>query len=158
MRSSRTVRPRSAKKRARSSPFPRAEIRRFDVFAEWNRLKGLEEMHLTPGEAKAYGLAVAKVVAGRRGRPGEARPRLAGGEETTAHAGRPGRHDWWRMLGNAREFDGAIAGRMGKEFYRTVFRPALFRAWKKGLEYVGIRDSIREDWNRRRAEAERPVQ
>ncbi len=154
MKSRRAARSRTAGKRSGTAPLPEAEIRRFDVFAEWNRLKGLEEKRLSAVEAKAYGLAVAKVVAGRRCRPGEPRPRHEAGEGAAGPSGGPGRHDWWRTLANAREFDGVIAGRMGKEFYRAVFRPALFRAWKKGLEYAGIRDSIREDWNRRRSRAE----
>src|SRR5690348_11106335 len=46
---------------------PRAPIRRFDVFAEYNRLKGLRQ-GLDEPHARGYGLWVAKVVAsGRRG-------------------------------------------------------------------------------------------
>jgi hypothetical protein len=45
---------------------PRAEIRRFDIFAEWNRLKARHHHHLPEPEAQAYGLAVAKVVAARK--------------------------------------------------------------------------------------------
>ena len=47
-------------------PAPQAEIRRFDIFAEWNRLKAHHSHHLPEAEAQAYGLAVAKVVAGRK--------------------------------------------------------------------------------------------
>jgi len=47
-------------------PTPHAEIRRFDIFAEWNRLKALHSHYLPEAEAQAYGLAVAKVVAGRK--------------------------------------------------------------------------------------------
>jgi hypothetical protein len=148
----RTARARAGKRRASTPRLPEAEVRRFDVFAEWNRLKALEELKLPPADAKAYGLAVAKVVAGRRGRPGEARRSSRASDRTEGGAGHPRREDWWRGFGSAREFDGDIVGRMGKEFYRTAFQPALSRAWKSGMDYVGIRDSIREEWNRRRAE------
>jgi len=45
---------------------PRAPIRRFDVFAEWNRIRALKEYGFSEDDAKAYGLAVAKVVAARK--------------------------------------------------------------------------------------------
>ena len=45
---------------------PQAEIRRFDVFAEWNRLKARHHHHWPEPQAQAYGLAVAKVVAARK--------------------------------------------------------------------------------------------
>ena len=45
-------------------PAPQSEIRRFDVFAEWNRLKARHSHRLPETDAQAYGLAVAKVVAG----------------------------------------------------------------------------------------------
>jgi hypothetical protein len=45
---------------------PRAEIRRFDIFAEWNRLKARHHHDLPEAAAQAYGLAVAKVVAARK--------------------------------------------------------------------------------------------
>jgi hypothetical protein len=130
---------------------PEAEIRRFDVFAEWNRLKAQADLHLAAADAKAYGLAVAKVVAGRRGRPGEPRPSGVAGQGPRPPAGHAGRREWWRMFGSAREFDGEIVGRMGRQFYRSEFRPALRRAWESGQEYVGIRDAIRAEWNRRRS-------
>src|SRR5690242_8687464 len=44
---------------------PRAPIRRFDVFAEYNRDKSIEE-GMPPDEAEGHGLWVAKVVASRR--------------------------------------------------------------------------------------------
>ncbi|MEO2082551.1 MAG: hypothetical protein ABGX12_00820, partial [Desulfurobacteriaceae bacterium] len=45
---------------------PQAPIRRFDVFAEWNKIKAVKELGFPEDEAKAYGLAVAKVVAARK--------------------------------------------------------------------------------------------
>ena len=44
---------------------PLKSIRRFDVFAEVNRLKALQEGR-PEDEAKGYGIWLAKVVAGRR--------------------------------------------------------------------------------------------
>lgn len=134
----------------RSNSEPAAEIRRFDVFAEWNRLKAREDLRLASADAKAYGLAVAKVVAGRRGRPGDPRPSDRAPRHGRDRSGHPGRQDWWRLFGSAREFDQVIVDRMGREFYRSKFRPALGKAWKRGAEYVGIRDSIRQEWNLRR--------
>jgi hypothetical protein len=51
---------------AQATPAPQAEIRRFDIFAEWNRLKACHSHRLSETDAQAYGLAVAKVVAGRK--------------------------------------------------------------------------------------------
>jgi hypothetical protein len=51
---------------AQTTLTPQAEIRRFDIFAEWNRLKARQRSHLPEAEAQAYGLAVAKVVAARK--------------------------------------------------------------------------------------------
>jgi hypothetical protein len=45
---------------------PKSEIRRFDIFAEWNRIKARERYHLPNDAASAYGLAVAKIVAARK--------------------------------------------------------------------------------------------
>ena len=48
---------------------PKAAVRRFDVFAEYNRQTALDQGS-TPAQAKGYGLWVAKVVAARRyGKP-----------------------------------------------------------------------------------------
>ncbi|MBI3951095.1 MAG: hypothetical protein HY314_11655 [Acidobacteria bacterium] len=51
---------------ATEAPKPKTEIRRFDIFAEWNRLKARHRLHLSEADASAYGLAVAKVVAARK--------------------------------------------------------------------------------------------
>jgi hypothetical protein len=104
---------------------PRAEIRRFDVFAEWNRIKARTQPHCSEADARAYGLAVAKVVAARKGagaRPAQRRE----GKRHTRHEDRT--EAWWEHLGLAREFEQKIVGRMGKSFYRGVFRPAVRRA------------------------------
>jgi hypothetical protein len=45
---------------------PKAEIRRFDIPAEWNRIKARERHHLPDDAASAYGLAASKIVAARK--------------------------------------------------------------------------------------------
>lgn len=130
---------------------PGAEIRRFDVFAEWKRLDALDRLEFPPAQAKAYGIAVANMVAGRRRRPAPARPPVTTRDEDPTKAGDRARQDWGRFLGSAAEFDDIIVRRMGRDFYRTVFRPALREAWGSGLDYEEIRDSIRAGWNRRQA-------
>lgn len=49
-----------------AEPIPTANIRRFDVFGEWNRLLGAERHKLNAAEARAFGIAVAKIVAARK--------------------------------------------------------------------------------------------
>jgi hypothetical protein len=123
---------------------PRAEIRRFDIFAEWNRLKARQQHKLAEAEAQAYGLAVAKVVAARKfsgHRP----------EQLREWKGRARRADvteaWWEHLGSSREFEQTIIARMGKTFYRRVFQPSLRAAWRAGQKYEQIRDQLRQGWN-----------
>jgi hypothetical protein len=80
------------------------------------------------------------------------RPPSGAAHGSKRRAGRPAGPDWWRAFGSAGEFDRTIVGRMGRDFYREAFVPAMLREWKRGLQYVAIRDSIRSEWNRRRAE------
>ena len=128
-------------------PAPHAEIRRFDIFAEWNRLKARHSHHLPETEAQAYGLAVAKVVAGRKF--GHSRPPQE--SEWRRRARRDDvSEEWWRHLGSSQEFSQKIVERMGKTFYRRVFQPALRRAWREGKKYEEIRDQLRAEWNARR--------
>ena len=126
---------------------PHAEIRRFDIFAEWNRLKARHSHQLLEAEAQAYGLAVAKVVAGRKF--AHSRP-----HEVSEWRQRARRDDvsevWWTHLGSSQEFTAKIVERMGKTFYRRVFQPALRRAWREGKKYEEIRDQLRVEWNTRR--------
>ena len=126
---------------------PRASIRRFDIFAEWNRLKARDRHHMREPEARAYGLAVAKVVASRKlhGAPPEQASELK----------RRARQDdvaepWWEHLGSDAEFERTIIRRMGEAFYHDIFQPAIARAWDAGQSYEDIRDTLREDWNARR--------
>lgn len=51
---------------------PRRPIRRFDIFAEYNRLKGLDK-GMDGAHAKGYGLWLAKVVASGGGRRASSR-------------------------------------------------------------------------------------
>src|SRR6476659_6314473 len=98
----------------------RTQIRRFDIFAEWNRLKARTRHKMSEAEARAYGLAVAKVVAARK---------LHGAApEQTRDLKRRARQDevdepWWEHLGSSEEFEQKIVGRMGQAFYREAFQP-----------------------------------
>ena len=126
---------------------PRAQIRRFDIFAEWNRLKAHARHKMGEPDARAYGLAVAKVVASRKlyGAPPEQKSDLK----------RRARQDdlaepWWEHLGSDAEFERTIIRRMGEAFYHDVFQPAIARSWDAGQSYEDIRDKLREEWNARR--------
>jgi hypothetical protein len=126
-------------------PVPKREIRRFDIFAEWNRLKGRTKAKLSEADARAYGLAVAKIVAARKFSghdPAQVKElkRKAKEEEV----GEP----WWEHMGSAEEFARKVVARMGEEFYREVFQPAVKKAWEGDQRYEEIRDSLREPWNR----------
>jgi hypothetical protein len=123
------------------APKPKAAIRRFDIFAEYNRQQALKT-GMPADQAKGYGLWKAKLVAGRRfGRKSEP----AGPDEIAARKGRK-----WRRLDDkpqtAKLFDKEIVARMGPDFYRRVFVPAIRDALEAGHDYFSIRDSLRRDW------------
>ncbi len=124
---------------------PRQAIRRFDVFAEYNRLKALKKGRPLD-EAKGYGLWVAKVVAARRFAPSAAaKPR--GEEERAAEAPEEHRYhtlDCKEQTGEL--FDRDIVDRMGPDFYKDVFAPTVARHFEAGDRYEAIRDSIRKNW------------
>lgn len=125
---------------------PRAPIRRFDVFAEYNRIKAQKEKKLSAAKAKGYGLWVAKVVAAQKfGRMPRPKPGEKGKEEKEKFDERK-----WHDLGGVPQtdklFDKEIVNRMGKEFYSEVFSPAISQAYDEGKDYVDIRDSIRAEW------------
>ena len=144
---------------------PRLPIRRFDVFAEYNRLQALKKGQ-DDAHAKGYGLWVAKVVAsggGRRGADGvsgsERRTEEGGGKAEGGRQAVEGRQaavsgqrseDEWHMLGDEAQtdelFDKEIVRRMGEDFYRQVFAPAMAAAFEAGKSYEGIRDTIRKEW------------
>jgi hypothetical protein len=95
--------------------------------------------------AKGYGLWVAKVVAARKfGRlPKE-------GEEVSAEEKKRRRRRKWRVLSGQAQtdklFDHQIVERMGEEFYREVFEPAVRAAREDGKEYEEVRDRLRRRW------------
>jgi hypothetical protein len=137
---------------------PRMPVRRFDVFAEYNRLRGLTR-GLDEPHAKGYGLWVAKVVASGGGRRGSAKlePRGAKGESGERPEQPQQANQEWHYLGDEPQtgalFDREIVRRMGPEFYSTVFAPAIASAFEQGKSYEGIRDTIRKDWKPARANA-----
>src|SRR5581483_7234436 len=123
---------------------PFANIRRFDIFAEWSRLTAREKHHLPEAKARAYGLAVAKVVAARK---------FSGYEphQVRDMKQRARRQDssepWWEPLASDEEFERKIVRRMGEPFYKEVFQPAIRQAWDAGKDYEEIRDLMRAPWN-----------
>ena len=129
---------------------PRQAIRRFDVFAEYRKQEE-EARGLPADEAKGYGLWVAKVVAarvyGRASAIGLARGRGGDGEREEKERLKDGK---WHLLGDEVQddtrFDAEIVRRMGAEFYREAFEPAIRAAREAGASYEQIRDSIRREW------------
>jgi hypothetical protein len=126
---------------------PRFPIRRFDVFADYNRVKN-EAVGMPADQAKGRAVWIAKVVAGRRGggavaaEPGQKR-----GEGGAPHEEA---EDKFRSVGGVPQtdatFDKEIVDRMGQEFYHEVFHPAIKQAFKEGRRYEDIRDTIRKAW------------
>jgi hypothetical protein len=104
---------------------PKRPIRRFDIFAEYNRLKGLDSKDLDEAHAKGYGLWVAKVVASGGGRRavGEQRETAAekqpGAQKGHEHAKAPSAQQEWHELGGEPQpdalFDREITGCMGPD-------------------------------------------
>ena len=147
-------------------PAPKRSIRRFDIFAEYNRIKK-EQDGLPPDQAKGYGIWVAKVVASGRtgvrrlaragpagppgGRPGgpDGERGAAGEHEPAAQPPEPK----FRDLGGEPQtdvlFDREIIARMGEDFYASVFSPAVAQAVREGKSYEAIRDSLRAQWKPR---------
>ena len=127
---------------------PDAPIRRFDVFAEYNRMQKVQE-GMSGDLAKGYGLWLAKVVAARKFGRIKAPSDLdrAYQEEIKQKKYPPSK---WRRLSGKKQtdkmFHKEIVARMGGEFYQEVFSPAIQKAFREGKSYVNIRDSIRRDW------------
>ena len=122
---------------------PKATVRRFDVFAEYNRLKARKEGE-SAAQAKGYGLWVAKVVAAQKfGRMPKPTGEHKEGEEKKP---RKKWHDLSGIPQTDKLFDKEIINRMGKEFYSKVFSPAVKEAFDEGQSYVQIRDAIRREW------------
>lgn len=135
-------------------PHPKQTIRRFDVFAEYNRLKGLRT-GLDEPHAKGYGLWVAKVVASGGGRHTGSATHRESREGDKEQKDQGERHEkapeqeWHELSGEPQTdklFDHEIIARMGKGFYAEVFAPAIAEAVKQGRSYESIRDTIRKGW------------
>lgn len=126
----------------KDSIHPDKPIRRFDVFAEYTRLEGLDK-GAAEDEAKGYGIWLAKVVASRTRRSKD-----DGGASSSKK--RPGPEPKFRSIGDQeqtdRTFDHDIIDRMGDDFYEKVFAPAIAEAKERGEKYEDIRDSIRKEW------------
>jgi hypothetical protein len=130
-----------------TAPKPQAAIRRFDVFAEYNRQTARAE-GMPAARAKGHGLWLAKLVAARKFRKAagedEQDGKPDGAEPARKRAGK------WKSLSGEPQtdklFDKEIVARMGASFYRRVFVPAIEKARERGLSYEAIRDSIRRDW------------
>jgi len=132
---------------------PRLPIRRFDVFAEYNRQKAIED-GIPPDEAMGYGLWVAKVVASRSfGRSALSKPpselqKLREGDAAEGEA-QPEKPKWHALDGKPQTdelFEKEIVRRMGADFYYNVFVPAIEQAIAQDRSYQSIRDTIRKDW------------
>jgi hypothetical protein len=132
---------------------PRLPIRRFDVFAEYNRQKAMED-GIPPDEAMGYGLWVAKVVASRSfGRSALSKPpselrKMDGGEADEGEAP-PDKPKWHSLDGKPQTdelFEKEIVRRMGTDFYYEVFVPAIEQAIAQDRTYASIRDTIRKEW------------
>jgi hypothetical protein len=129
---------------------PKAPIRRFDVFAEYTKQKAMQD-GMPEDEAEGYGLWVAKVVASRRygGSPGT-QPRKGDGkkddEEEREQQPKPKWHDLSGEPQTDQLFEREIISRMGRQFYNTVFAPAIEDALREGKSYQSIRDTIRKEW------------
>ncbi|HEY3281816.1 MAG TPA: hypothetical protein VGN26_06035 [Armatimonadota bacterium] len=127
-----------------SSLKPRMPIRRFDVFAEYNRLEALRD-GLPEDEAKGHGLWIAKVVASKKFSRKSHEMKSPSEEKKAA----PAAGKWHTLDGEEQTdalFEKEIVARMGPDFYRDVFAPTLGAAVKQGLSYKAIRDTIRAEW------------
>src|SRR3954470_16757422 len=117
---------------------PQQEIRRFDIFAEWNRLKANQQLHLSAAESRAYGLAVAKVVAARKF-SGTAPSQLKDWKRRARSGGTA--EPWWQHLGAEEEFRRKIVQQMAPGSIAWCFSLRFARPGKK--ESVMRRFAIR---------------
>ncbi len=131
---------------------PRRPIRRFDIFAEYNRLKALEKGMDEP-HAEGYGIWLAKVVASGSGRRSSGQHAAPGKQDDAERHGASDeaqtQQEWHELGGEPQTdalFDREIIQRMGRDFYVSVFAPAVARAVSQGRSYESIRDSLRKEW------------
>jgi hypothetical protein len=124
-------------------PKPANRIRRFDVFAEYRKQEKQDD-GMPADQAKGYGLWVAKVVAARKF------GRLKDRDEPSETERKARRRRKWRILSGQpqtdRLFDHQIVERMGADFYKEVFVPAIRHEREQGHSYESIRDRIRRRW------------
>ena len=130
---------------------PNRPIRRFDVFAEYQRLKALEKDQQPADVAKGYGIWLAKLVAARKfGKTSPKEPKEGKGTQKKKDEPEELVDNKWRTLDGTPQtddlFDKEIVERMGDEFYQSVFAPAVAEAFHAGKDYTDIRDAIRKDW------------
>ena len=131
-----------------AEPVALAPIRRFDVFAEYNRLRN-EAKGMPDAAAKGDALWLAKVVAARKfatsiRRKAELSAKLKRKPGATAPSGvktLEGKPQTGEL------FDREIIDRMGPEFYHRVFAPSIANAYHSGEKYEAIRDCLRAPWN-----------
>ena len=131
-----------------AEPIAHAPIRRFDVFAEYNRLRN-EAKGMPEEAAKGEALWLAKIVAARKfatsvQRKAELSAKLKRKPGVTAP---PGVRTIAGKPQTADLFDREIVERMGQEFYCRVFAPAIAHAYHAGEKYEAIRDRLRSPWN-----------
>lgn len=128
---------------------PRAAIRRFDVFAEFNRLRN-EEKGQSPELAMGNALWLAKMVAGRKFATTPAKKSQY--QEALRRGAAPSGpyHTLGGVPQTAPRFEREVIERMGPEFYARVFAPAIAAAFAAGETYETIRDTLRAPWNLRR--------
>ena len=95
-------------------------------------------------QAKGYGLWVAKVVAARKF------GRLKDRERPSEAEVKARRRRKWRVLSGEPQtdelFDHQIVDRMGNDFYKDVFVPAIRHEREIGHSYESMRDRIRRRW------------
>jgi hypothetical protein len=129
-------------------PVAHAPIRRFDIFAEYNRLRN-EAKGMPEATAKGEALWLAKVVAARKfatsvRRKAELSAKLKRKPGVTVPSGvktLEGKPQTGEL------FDREIVDRMGLEFYHRVFAPSVANAFHSGEKYEAIRDRLRAAWN-----------
>src|SRR5690349_11041038 len=114
---------------------PRLPVRRFDVFAEYTKQKAMQD-GMPEDEAEGYGLC-----------PPPPKPKKHDGTDKDAtHPPADQRpKEKWHTLGDEEQtdrlFEKEVVDRMGRQFYNTVFAPAIEDAIAQGKSYLSIRDA-----------------
>jgi hypothetical protein len=116
---------------------------------------------MSPARAKGRALWVAKLVAARRfGRSSQAHAAAHDGRGEHGGAGldqEDEREPDFPVIGGQPQtdalFDREIVRRLGPDFYRQVFSPAIADAIAQNRRYEDIRDVLRKPWNAQRRAA-----